>query len=89
MIDSSYSSLVHLTTYILPTVLFAILLNLPKWFEFRLVMRNESVLMESDENNVTMKVLNATNIDYEVTDLRLDSDYIFYYTHLTRYPVST
>ena len=65
-------------TYILPSVLLAILLNLPKWFEFRLVFSH------ANTTDVTLNIVNITEVDYDVTDLRLDSDYIFYYTHLTR-----
>ena len=65
-------------TYILPSVLLAILLNLPKWLEFKLVFSHVNV------TDVTSEIVNMTQIDFDMTDLRLDSDYIFYYTHLTR-----
>ena len=70
----SHSSRVHLMTYILPSILVSILLNIPKFLETQFVTRNVT-----DENNITTVIT-----DYEVTDLRLDPEYIFYYTHWTR-----
>ena len=60
--------------YVLPSILVSILVNIPKFFEFEFVTRNVT------------DVLNTSSLvtDYEVTDLRLDQDYIFYYTHWTR-----
>ena len=70
----SHSSRTHLMTYSLPPILVSILVNIPKFLEFEFVTRNVT------------DVLNTTSLvtDYDVTDLRLDQDYIFYYTHWTR-----
>ena len=56
------------------SIAISILLNIPKFLEFQFVTRNVT------------DVLNTTSLvmDYVVTDLRLDQDYIFYYTHWTR-----
>ena len=70
----SHSSKVHLMTYVLPSIFISILLNIPKFLETKFVTRNVT-----DETNVTTLVT-----DYDVTDLRLDPDYIFYYTHWAR-----
>ena len=61
-------------TYVLPSIAISILLNIPKFLEFQFVTRNVTDL------------LNTTSLvtDYDVTALRLDQDYIFYYTHWTR-----
>ena len=70
----SHSSRVHLMTYVLPSILVSIALNIPKFLETQFVTRNVT-----DAKNVTTLVT-----DYDVTDLRLDQDYIFYYTNWTR-----
>ena len=71
----SHSSKVHLLTFVFPSVIASILLNIPKFFETHLVSRNET-------NGINGTVV---IIDYEATDLRLHPDYIFYYTHFTRF----
>ena len=52
----------------------ATMVNVPKFFETELVTLN----VTNAENN-TKEVM-----DYEVTNLRLDEDYVFYYTFWTR-----
>ena len=59
------SSLIYLLTYILPGLLCAIVLNIPKFLELELVTGPESV-------------------DFRATALRMNKDYIYYYTHWTR-----
>jgi hypothetical protein len=68
------SSGVHMITFILPSMLFSILLNIPKFFETELVPR-----YFTDENNKTYSIM-----DFEITSLRLDPNYIYYYVHWTR-----
>ena len=50
------------------------LVNIPKFLETELIIVN----MTSEENT-TREVL-----DYEITSLRLDQDYVFYYINWTR-----
>ena len=71
----SHSSRVHLLTYILPSIVSATILNIPKFFEITVVYVNRT-----DEKN------NGTTIvaENDVTDLRLDENYIFYYMHVTK-----
>ena len=66
---------IHLLTYILPSVFLAIILNIPKFFETELVLRN----ITDDEKNITRQIY-----DYAITPVRLDPAYVYYYTHLTR-----
>ena len=68
------SSGVHMMTFILPSMVLSILLNIPKFFETELVLRHFT-----DENNNTYSVM-----DFDITSLRLDPDYIYYYVHWTR-----
>jgi hypothetical protein len=70
----SYSQKTHLIFYILPPVLCSILINIPKFFETELVKVNMT-----DENNITVEIL-----DFDITDMRFNKEYIFYYTYLTR-----
>ena len=79
LIVSSYSSRVHLIIYILPSALLAVVINIPKWFELKLIMGNGT-----DVDLTNFERVNITEIDFTATDLRFDSDYVFYYTHLTR-----
>ena len=66
--------------YILPSALLAVAINIPKWFEFKLVMGNGT-----DVDLTNLERVNITEVDFTNTDLRVDSDYVFYYTFLTRY----
>ena len=70
-----YSSTLHLAVYILPALVLSVILNIPKFFETELVTVNMI-----DERGV-----NVPMIDYNITDLRKDTDYIFYYIHWTRF----
>jgi len=53
----------------------SLLLNIPKFLEARLVM----VPMFDTVNNITVDT-----VAYNVTELRLDPDYMYYYIHWTR-----
>ena len=59
------SSLIHLLTFILPGLLCAIIINVPKFFEVEHVFYEDKV-------------------DFKATALRMDEDYIYFYTHWTR-----
>ena len=61
----------HFATFILPPIAVAFLVNVPKFFEFRLT-------------KVNMFFGAKDLVDWVPTDLRLSSDYIFYYNHWTR-----
>ena len=68
------SSGVHMITFILPSMLFSILINIPKFFETELVHQ-----YLTDEANNTYQVM-----EIEITSLRQDPDYIYYYIYWTR-----
>ena len=70
----SYSGTFHFLLYILPSIALATLVNIPKFLETELV-----TLTVTDADNTTREV-----IEYEVTNLRLNENYIFYYTFWTR-----
>ena len=42
----------------------------------------------TDVDLTNFERVNITEIDFTATDLRFDSDYVFYYTFLTRYLVT-
>ena len=70
-----YSSSLHLAVYILPALLLSVILNIPKFLETELVTVN---MVDDSGASVQM-------IDYNITDLRKDPDYIFYYINWTRF----
>ena len=70
----SYSRKTHFLIYLLPSVVSSILINIPKFLETELIIVNRT-----SEENITREVL-----DYEITSLRLDQDYVFYYINWTR-----
>jgi hypothetical protein len=70
-----YSSSIHLAIYILPALIASIVLNIPKFFETELIWYDTV----EKETNITVRL-----VDYQITSLRLDPDYSFYYTHWTR-----
>lgn len=70
----SYSKNAHLIIFVLPSILFSTLINIPKFFETKITKFNKT-----DENNTTREVM-----DCDVTNLRLNQDYIFYYTYWTQ-----
>ena len=61
-------------TYILPSMILSIILNIPKFLEAK-----HEMMEYKDENNVSQEVL-----IYNVTSLRVNPDYMFYYIHWTR-----
>ena len=71
---SRRSSRFHLIIFILPSMLLSIILNIPKFFETELVRT-----IGTDENNKTHSL-----VDFEITSLRVNPDYIYYYVHWTR-----
>ena len=55
-----HSPRVHMMTYIIPSVLLSIIINIPKFFETKFVTRNYT-----DKTNLTQET-----IDFEITSLR-------------------
>ena len=66
--------------YVIPVVFFAIILNIPKFFETEIfyIPKNKTGLAESA--NVTDDVLYM--LTYDVTELRKNPDYIRYEFHV-------
>jgi hypothetical protein len=60
----------RVANYMVPTVVFSILFNTPKFLE-----------LEHYEN---ADGLNSTLVDFRLTALRLNQNYSFYYVHLTK-----
>ena len=69
----------HFSTFILPPILIAVFVNLPKFFEFRLI-KMKAMFMDADGEDYL--------VDWEPTEMRLSPSYIFYYNHLTRLVVT-
>ena len=63
----------------MPNLIFSILFNLPKFFEFDM----QETMELNSENNVTL-----TKIKLLPTKLRLNDNYVFYYVNLSRLLVS-
>ena len=61
-------------TYIIPSMILSILLNIPKFLEAK-----HETLEYQDENNVTQE-----RVIFNVTSLRVNPDYMYYYIHWTR-----
>ena len=70
----TYSSSVRVMTYIIPTMIISILLNIPKFMEAK-----HETLEYQDDNNVTQE-----RMIFNVTSLRVNPDYMYYYIHWTR-----
>ena len=64
----------HLFTFIFPPIFSAIFINIPKFFETKLVTENVCLA-----NGSILEIY-----DYTLTDLRMNPDYIYYYTHLVK-----
>ena len=60
--------------YMVPTVIFSVVFNVPKFLELE---ENWTTWTDSEGNNVT-------GIDFKPTALRMHPDYSFYYVHLTQ-----
>jgi len=73
-LELTYSCRVRVLSYLLPAMLLSVALNIPKFLEARLDT-HEWI----DERNVTREV-----VIYNVTSLRVDPDYMYYYIHWTR-----
>ena len=73
-LEVTYSSRVRVMTYFLPSMISSILLNIPKFLEAQLV-----TIMVKDDHNMTHEV-----VMYNVTSLRMDPNYMYYYIHWTR-----
>ena len=69
--------------YLIPTVTFSILFNIPKFFELDSVTHTNQVEVFNDVTN-SSELVNVTSVGYKMTDLRLDSNYALYYVHLAR-----
>ena len=62
-------------SYFLPSMLGSVLLNIPKFLEAKL----DTLSYTEAGTNDTIEV-----VIYNVTSLRLDPDYMYYYIHWTR-----
>ena len=62
--------------YMVPTVLFSVLFNLPKFFELEADWKSWELASEEKKS--------TSVIDFRPTALRLHPDYSFYYVHLTQ-----
>ena len=69
-----FSARVHMLGYILPPIMFSVLVNIPRYFETE--FKNLNV---TDSENKTHEALGI-----KLTSLRLDPEFIYYYTHWTR-----
>ena len=72
----------RLLKYLIPVVVFSLVFNIPKFLEARL----DTVSLGPDEDTNTTRL----EVIYNVTSLRLNPDYMYYYIHWTRsqYPIS-
>ena len=60
--------------YMVPTVIFSVLFNVPKFFELE-----ENYILWQDEDG-----FNLTRIEFKPTELRLHPDYSYYYVNLVQ-----
>ena len=72
--EVTHSSRVRVLSYILPSMLASVLLNIPKFLEAKL----ETITYL--DNNVT-----HSNLIINVTSMRVNPAYMYYYIHWTRY----
>ena len=79
ILGSGLSNLKSLLKYMCPVILFSVLFNLPKFFEYHL----DEMEYFNVENNRTEIHLKLTP-----TELRLNANYVFYYINLSRFVVS-
>ena len=73
-LEVSQSSKTRLLSYVVPSLLLSLVLNFPKFLEAKLETKEVF-----DDNMTVVKV-----VDYDVTELRRDPDYIYYYVHWIR-----
>ena len=69
------SKVIHFLTFILPALVLAFIFNIPKFFETELVQ----IVQFNKDENITEEIY-----DYEITSLRMNPEYIFYYIHTAR-----
>ena len=69
------SKTIHFLTFILPALALAFIFNIPKFFETELV----HIKHFNKDENITEEIY-----DYEITSLRMNPKYIFYYINLSR-----
>ena len=86
----------HMMTFIFPSFLIALSLNIPKWLEFEHITRchynlpaldNKLCTLSLSQENITLPHGDLEQIqvlDYGITELRSNQNYVFYYTQLTR-----
>ena len=77
----------RVANYMVPTVLFSILFNVPKFWELEVHEYEASKNPESGFNDTAdtdSGIENTAVIDFKPTDLRIHPDYSFYYVHLTQ-----
>ena len=68
--------------YMVPTTIFSILFNIPKFWELE-VKENEIDISETFVNTTTNHTAFTTIVD--ATDLRRNPNYSFYYVHLLQF----
>ena len=80
--------------YTIPNILFSVVYNLPKFFEFEMQEYRE---LNFETRNMTMQELVDLNFDINMTKikanisptkLRLDENYVYFYVNLSRFLVS-
>ena len=74
-LELSQSSTTRALSYVVPSLVFSIILNVPKFLEAKLITT------QVEDDNITAEEVT----DYDATELRVDPDYIYYYIHWTRY----
>ena len=74
--ELTYSSRTRVLSYFLPSMLGSVILNIPKFLEAKL----DTISYTEAGTNDTIEV-----VIYNVTSLRLDPDYMYYYIHWTRW----
>ena len=65
--------------YTLPNIVFSVIFNLPKFFEFDV----QEIVETNSETNTTYAKINLNP-----TNLRLDDNYVYYYVNWSRFLVS-
>ena len=76
--ELTYSSKTRVLSYFLPSMLGSVLLNIPKFLEAKL----DTLTYLDSETNDTLEL-----VTLNVTSLRLDPDYMYYYIHWTRWGI--
>ena len=69
--------------YLIPTLFFTVLFNIPKFFELESSESIQQVEVFDSSNNAT-NIHNQTVIVCKMTDLRLNKNYSLFYVHLSR-----